>query len=174
MVLRRSWEFYICIGRQQEETVSHWVSPWAPETSRPVPPVTQFSNKTTPTPTRPHLLIVPLPMGQASICMSVWRALLFKPLHFLMLALKVQKLFNFYWYIIASLVYILPSGFHWSLYLTHICPFQMIWWLGSKYYEPSCRPLGLCFNNRLRLEQVHHWEIYGREVCVKILRLSRP
>jgi hypothetical protein len=64
MVLRRSWEFYICIGRQQEATVSHWVSPWAPETSRPVPPVTQFSNKTTPTPTRPHLLIVPLPMCQ--------------------------------------------------------------------------------------------------------------
>jgi len=45
------------------------------ETSKTAPIVTHFL------PTRPHLLIVPLPMGQAFKHMSLWGPYLLKPPH---------------------------------------------------------------------------------------------
>ena len=62
---RRRWESYILIQRQKE-TVSHT----GHSLSIGVIQAQRF-NDTLP-PTRPHLLIVPLPMGQAFKPMSLW------------------------------------------------------------------------------------------------------
>lgn len=59
---RRSWAFYILVRRQ--------------ETAYPIPTMTHF-NKATPPP-RPHLLTVPLFIGQAFKHMGVWGPFLFK------------------------------------------------------------------------------------------------
>jgi hypothetical protein len=69
---KSSWGFYIQTGRQQEERVILGLT-CASETSKPPFSVTHFlhqghiySNKATPTLTRPHFPIMPLPL-------SLWR-----------------------------------------------------------------------------------------------------
>ena len=51
------------------------------ETSKPTPMVTHFSNKATPTPTRPHFLMLTINMGQEFKPMSIWVPNLFKSPH---------------------------------------------------------------------------------------------
>ena len=53
---------------------------WTYETSKPASTVTHFSNKTSPTSARPHLLVVPLPKGQV-FSMSFWGPHPFRPPH---------------------------------------------------------------------------------------------
>ena len=60
-------------GSQEETTVIHTGQSLSIYiTSKPCLTVTYFANKATPPPIRPHLLIVPLPMGQAFKHMSLW------------------------------------------------------------------------------------------------------
>jgi len=54
---------------------------WASEISKPTLSWHTSAHKTTPTPTRPHLPRVPLPMDQAVKHMSLWKPCLFKPPH---------------------------------------------------------------------------------------------
>jgi hypothetical protein len=65
----RSQEFYILIHRQQKETVFH--IGWSFSTGN----LKAWPHNTTPTPTRPHLLIVPLYMAQAFKHTSLWGAI---------------------------------------------------------------------------------------------------
>ena len=60
---KRSWEFYIQIRRQQEENATPCLARTL-KTSKPAP------NDTLPS-TTPHLLIVPLPISQPSLCVCV-------------------------------------------------------------------------------------------------------
>jgi len=66
---RRSWEFYAMIRRQQETAPLAMAWAYVRPQSRPLqwhtysPTRPHPPNKATPTPTRPHLLIVSFPMG---------------------------------------------------------------------------------------------------------------
>jgi hypothetical protein len=51
------------------------------KTHPPPPQWNTSSNKATPTPTKPHFLVVPLPIGGAFKHISLWRPYLFKPSH---------------------------------------------------------------------------------------------
>lgn len=77
----RSQEFYILIWCQSGgNSLPHWK--YSDNRRRPqsLPPQWPTpSSKATPTPTRAHLLIVPLSMGQAFKHMNVWGPNLLKP-----------------------------------------------------------------------------------------------
>jgi hypothetical protein len=61
-------------GSQEGTGISHWAS-----IENSTLTMTYFFNKATPTPIRPHLLIVPLSMCQACNYMSLWGPNLFNP-----------------------------------------------------------------------------------------------
>lgn len=77
---RRIWKFNFMVCQQQQETVCTVDIPWAYETSKLDFTVTQLlgKKKTTLTPTKPHLLIVPLTMDQTFKSMSLWESVLSK------------------------------------------------------------------------------------------------
>jgi hypothetical protein len=122
---RRSWKFYILIHRQQKRTVSHTGRSLSTYPQSPPPQWHSSSNKATPTLTRPHLLIVPLLMGQAFKHMNLQG-----PLPIQTTTLGEKRAWNLSW---GSRCFNQTSLEMWRLQLS-----VQEWWAPARIFSTRC------------------------------------